>query len=171
MIHEENNDFRSVCPILALSTIRKRWADLLVCYKNSQGSFSKINAIEWNRNGEAQRAHSMSPLVPIPALLSEHTLCVCGPTQPGHRWKPPKLLFKKCHSSSRLKNSTEDFGGHHSAGWKIQTGGSRSGPPGTLCAFYQKSQILHHSPSWQRFWCLLYLQLESRCCQSLLQCW
>lgn len=73
MIHEENNDFRSLCPILAISTIRKQWADLLVCYKNSQGSLSKINATELNRNGEVQWVHSTSPLAPPP-----YTLRVCG---------------------------------------------------------------------------------------------
>jgi len=49
---KRSNDLRAVCPILAISTIRKRWADLLACYKNSQGSSSKINPIELNRNGE-----------------------------------------------------------------------------------------------------------------------
>lgn len=87
MLHEENNDFRSVCPILAISTIRRWWAALLACYKNSQGSLSKINATELNRNGEVQCAHSMSPLVPIPALLSEHTL---------HMWaNTTRTLLKK----------------------------------------------------------------------------
>lgn len=163
MVHEENNDFRSVSPILAISTIRKWWADLLACYKNSQGSLSKINATELNRNGEVQCAHNTSPLVPTPAPQS--TPSVCGPTQPGHCWKTQILLLEKHHSSS-----SEDFGGHHSAGLKIQTGGSISGPPGNLCAFYQKCLILHHSTSLQRIWCLLPLKPETRR-QSLLQCW
>lgn len=78
MIHEENNDFRSVCPILAIPTIRKRWADLFVCYKNSQGSLSKINAAELNRNGEGHCTHSMSPLVPLPpsTAVRAHPPCV-----------------------------------------------------------------------------------------------
>lgn len=41
MMHEESNDFRAACPILAISPIMKRWVDLLVCYKNSQGSLDK----------------------------------------------------------------------------------------------------------------------------------
>lgn len=170
MIHEEDNDFRSGCSILAISTIRKRWADLLVCYKNSQGSLSKINATELNRNGEVHCAHSMSPLVPIPALLSEHTLHLWANTT----WallKNSNFFFKKTSLEFWADNPLRILVGIIVQAWRYRLEAGDLNPPGNLCAFYQKCLILQHSTSLQRFWCLLSLQPKSSCCKSLLQCW
>lgn len=164
MIHEENNDFRAVRPILAISTIRKRRVDLLVCYKNSQGSLSKINATKLNRNGEVQCAQSRSPLVPVPALLSvgQHNL--------GIAEKLKNFCLKRIFS--RLKIHWEFWWASlwrlEDTDWKQQIW---THPQGT-CVLSTKNAWFHTIPAacWKRFWCLLSLKHESRCCKSLLQC-